>query len=106
MNFFNYESGFMKFVTLLSRITVLNILWLCCCIPVITAGASTYAQYYSTKCLLNGDIHVFQNFKVDSDVNNATLAGCANKTIVVKAFAIQKDNLSLEQAIEQFPTGF
>ena len=63
MNFFNYESGFMKFVTLLSRITVLNILWLCCCIPVITAGASTYAQYYSTKCFLNGDIHVFQNFK-------------------------------------------
>lgn len=50
--------------------------------------------------------NVFQNFKVKSTVDNTTLARYAQQTIVVKAFAIQKDNLSLTQAIGQFPTDF
>lgn len=63
MKIFDYDSGFMRTVTVLSRLTLLNMLWLISCIPVITAGASTAAMHYSAFQLRDGDIHVFQNFK-------------------------------------------
>lgn len=63
MKFFDYNSGFMRFALLLSRLTILNLIWLICCIPVITAGASTAAQYYSIRRLMNGDTAVFGNFR-------------------------------------------
>ena len=34
---------------------------------------------------------VFTTFKIDGDVTNTTLAGCAGKTIVVTAYAVQVD---------------
>lgn len=63
MKFFDYNSGFMRFALLLSRLTILNLIWLICCIPVITAGASTAAQYYAIRQLINGDTAVFRNFR-------------------------------------------
>ncbi|MCI9422027.1 MAG: DUF624 domain-containing protein [Dorea sp.] len=63
MKFFDYNSGFMRFSLLLSRLTLLNLIWLLCCIPLVTAGASTAAQYYSIKQLMNGDTAVFKNFR-------------------------------------------
>lgn len=39
MKVFEYDSSFMKFILLLSRLTVLNIIWLLCCIPVVTTAA-------------------------------------------------------------------
>ena len=63
MKFFDYNSGFMRFSLLLSRLTLLNLIWLLCCIPLVTAGASTAAQYYSIKQLMNGDTAVFHIFR-------------------------------------------
>lgn len=63
MKFFDYNSGFMRFALLLSRLTILNLIWLVCCIPVITAGAATAAQYYSVRQLLAGDTAIFKNFR-------------------------------------------
>lgn len=63
MKLFDYNSGFMQFITLLSRLTLLNILWTICCIPIVTAGASTAAQYYSAQKLFEGDTHIFGNFR-------------------------------------------
>ncbi len=63
MKFFDYNSGFMRFSLLLSRLTILNLIWLLCCIPLVTAGASTAAQYYSIRQLMNGDTAVFKNFR-------------------------------------------
>lgn len=34
---------------------ILNILWLICCIPIVTAGASTTALFYSTIKLVRGE---------------------------------------------------
>lgn len=62
MSFFNYNSGFMRFSLLLSRLTILNLVWLICCIPLVTAGAATAAQYYSIRQLMKGDTAVFRNF--------------------------------------------
>ena len=63
MKLFDYDSGFMQFITLLSRLTLLNILWTVCCIPVVTAGAATAAQYDSAQKLFEGDTHIFGNFR-------------------------------------------
>lgn len=63
MKVFEYDHGLMKYAALLSRLTILNLLWLALCIPVITAGASTAALYHSASRLMNGDIHTLQNFK-------------------------------------------
>ncbi len=63
MKLFNYEGPFMRFMLLLSRLTILNLLWLVCCIPVVTAGAATAAQYYAVSRLIDGDAAVFKNFR-------------------------------------------
>ena len=63
MKFFEYDSGFMKTATILSRLTLLNVLWLLCCVPLVTVGAATAAQHHSAACLMKGDRHIGQNFK-------------------------------------------
>ncbi|MGN1266989.1 MAG: YesL family protein [Dorea sp.] len=62
MKLFNYDSKFMRFFLFLSHVTLLNLTWLICCLPIVTAGASTAAQHYSAKQLIAGDTHVFKNF--------------------------------------------
>ena len=44
------------------RLIALNLLWIVCSLPVITAGASTTALYYCTlKLHKDGDIRVFHD---------------------------------------------
>lgn len=43
MKFFSVDSPFYKFISKLWDIVQLNFCWLLCCIPVVTAGASTVA---------------------------------------------------------------
>ena len=45
-NLFRLDSPFMKFLTMVTNLVCLNVLWLLCCLPVITAGAATVAMYY------------------------------------------------------------
>ena len=47
MRFFSYDSTFGRLFLKLSYGCCLNILWLVCCLPVFTIGASTTALYYS-----------------------------------------------------------
>lgn len=47
---FDPESPLMRILADFADLVVLNLLWLLCCIPVITVGASTTALY---RCLLN-----------------------------------------------------
>jgi len=63
MKLFDYDSNFMRFMSLLSRITIINLLWIISCIPVITAGAATMAQHYSINRLIDGQVTVFANFR-------------------------------------------
>lgn len=43
---FNLENPFWQFMSKVGDIILLNILWLVCCIPIITIGPSTTALYY------------------------------------------------------------
>ena len=55
-----------KFFTIMSRIAdlmILNILWIICCIPIVTAGAATTAMYYVTlKMVRNEESYIFKSF--------------------------------------------
>ena len=44
-NIFRPDSPLMRFMMLVTNLIILNILWLVCSIPVVTAGASTAAMY-------------------------------------------------------------
>lgn len=45
-NIFKLDSPLMRFLTLVTNLVCLNMLWLLCCLPVVTAGAATTAMYY------------------------------------------------------------
>ena len=43
---FRWDSPLIRFMMLITNLVCLNVLWLLCCLPVITAGAATTAMYY------------------------------------------------------------
>lgn len=45
---FNPDNPVMQFITKIVYCVYLNILWFICCIPIVTAGASTTALFYVT----------------------------------------------------------
>ena len=58
-----WNSGFMQKLGMVTNLVVLNILWLLCCIPVVTAGAATTALYYTVfQYLTNQDDAIFRPF--------------------------------------------
>lgn len=62
-NIFNYDN---KFFTALGRVVdccILSALWFFFCIPIVTAGASSVALYYTVhKCVRNGKGYVASTF--------------------------------------------
>lgn len=62
-NFFSPEGPMMVFITKLVHSVYLNILWFLCCIPIVTAGASTTALFYVTlKMARNEEGNITQQF--------------------------------------------
>ena len=47
-NILNPEGPVMSFITKITYSAYLNLLWLICCLPIVTAGASTTALFYVT----------------------------------------------------------
>lgn len=45
-NIFRIDSKIYEFLTLMVNLVLLNLIWLLCCLPVITVGAATVALYY------------------------------------------------------------
>ena len=43
---FRYDSPYMRAMTMFANLVILNLLWILCSIPIITAGASTASMYY------------------------------------------------------------
>ncbi len=68
----NIDSPFFRFMGKLGDMVALNFLWFVCCLPIITAGASTTALFYTARKLSSDEFlgvrreffHSFkQNFK-------------------------------------------
>lgn len=61
--FFNIDSPLFRFLSKLADIFILNILFLICCIPIITIGASTTALFTVTlKLVKNEEGYIFSGF--------------------------------------------
>lgn len=62
-SFFNPDSAVMQWITKIVYSVWLNLLWLICCIPIVTAGASTTALYYVTlKMVRNEEGNITKTF--------------------------------------------
>lgn len=59
---FSLDSPIMKLLGLVSDLFLLNLLWLLCCLPVVTAGASTVALYFSCIRLQKDSGSVLKDF--------------------------------------------
>lgn len=49
------DSRLVRYGTTLTSLIELNLLWLLCCLPVVTAGAATTAAYYTMYRILTGE---------------------------------------------------
>ena len=60
---FNLDNGVMRFFSRVYDIGVLNIIFLICCIPIVTIGASITALYSITlKMVRNEESHIVRGF--------------------------------------------
>ncbi|MGN0484562.1 MAG: YesL family protein [Lachnospiraceae bacterium] len=60
---FNSDNPFFNFMTKLGDIMLASVLWVLCCIPIVTAGASTVALYYTvTKSVRKEQGYVSKEF--------------------------------------------
>ncbi len=63
MNFFSIDSPIMQFLSRLTDIIILNILFLICSLPVVTIGASATALYSVTlKMVKNEESYILRSF--------------------------------------------
>ena len=70
MKLFNPDSRIMIFLSRVADLVILNILWLVCCVPVVTIGASTTAMYHVIRHWQKDSVSsimrdFFQSFKDD-----------------------------------------
>ncbi|HAG68407.1 MAG TPA: hypothetical protein DCL38_00370 [Lachnospiraceae bacterium] len=61
--FFNLDSPFVSFMNRVADLMILNVIYLLCCIPVITIGPATTALYYVTlKMARNEEAYIIRSF--------------------------------------------
>lgn len=46
-DYFSIDGGLVRFLSKASDICIIGIIWLLCCLPIVTIGASTTAAYYT-----------------------------------------------------------
>ena len=62
-NLFNPENRFWEFMTNMTNVLFVGLIWLICCLPIVTIGASTTALYdYTLKLANNTDGYVLKSF--------------------------------------------
>jgi len=61
--FFNMDNTFFSFMSRVADLMLLNILFIICCLPVVTIGASITAMYYVTlKMVRNEESYIAKSF--------------------------------------------
>lgn len=62
-NLFNPENSFWEFMTNMTNVLFVGLIWLICCLPIVTIGASTTALYsYTLKLAESTDGYVLKSF--------------------------------------------
>lgn len=61
--FFDADGNIMRALSRVADLAILNVLWLLCCIPVVTAGAATTALFYITlKMVKNEETYIVRSY--------------------------------------------
>lgn len=61
--FFDADGMVMRALSRLADLAILNVLWMLCCIPVVTAGAATTAMFYLTlKMVKDEETYIFRSY--------------------------------------------
>ena len=67
---FDPENSFWEFMTNMTHVLIVGLIWIMCCVPIITIGASTTALYdYTLEVASDKDGYVVKSF-FKSFVNN------------------------------------
>lgn len=62
-NFFNPDGNIMKALSRVADLAILNVLWLICCVPIVTVGAATTALFSVTlKMVKNEESYIFRGY--------------------------------------------
>jgi len=86
MGIFNYESKFMQLMLLIADYIILNVVYLLCCIPIVTIGAAQAGLYAGMKTLLDKEDGTpclrsfFKGFK--TGFGTITVVWCALTAII------------------------
>lgn len=86
---FSTDTKFARFVNKLGEIILLSILWMVCCIPIVTIGASTTAAYYTAaKVLRHNEGYEVRMFFKSFKLNFKQSLGMTILLVVVVGFLI------------------
>lgn len=62
-NLFGFDGNFIHICDKIFDVVALGFLWILCCLPIITIGASTTAMYYAlVKCVKRNDGYIAREF--------------------------------------------
>lgn len=90
-NFFNVENGFFSFMGKVCDMFWLSILWIICCIPIITIGPATTAMYYTVvKTIRRGRGYVTREF-FHSFKDNLKLGVLSTLILIVMTLVLRVD---------------
>lgn len=101
---FNLDNGIMRFFSRVIDIVILNLLFIICCIPIVTIGASLTAMYSITlKMVRNEESHIIreflksfkQNFRQGTILGAIAIIIAFFITIDLRIIAIGYDNLKV-----------
>ena len=87
MKFLSYDSPFSQLLLKLCYNCYLNLLWLLCCIPIVTIGASTTALYYTSLKIVRGEDHSLAHTFFRSYYNRFTVRGTAASRVFFRIIA-------------------
>ena len=101
---FNLDNGIMRFFSRVFDIVILNLLFIICCIPIVTIGASLTAMYSITlKMVRNEESHIIreflksfkQNFRQGTILEAIAIIIAFFITIDLRIIAMGYDNLKV-----------
>lgn len=101
---FNLDNGIMRFFSRVIDIVILNLLFIICCIPIVTIGASLTAMYSITlKMVRNEESHIIreflksfkQNFRQGTILGAIAIIIAFFITIDLRIIAMGYDNLKV-----------
>lgn len=105
---FNLDNGIMRFFSRVIDLVILNLLFIICCIPIVTIGASLTAMYSITlKMVRNEESHIIREFlkSFKQNFRQGTILGAIAIiigffiTIDLRIIAMGYDNLKVVEIL-------